>query len=177
MHNLLDLQNILATFWDLWSPQIANFRNLINVRVFTTEQTYQPYKKYWHRVILTIFFYTNHVIPYGILYISFRITSILKYCVHLCTKSYKSVLFLENGTWLREVNIIGLMISLNCNFKEEQMCSILTKGSTCRNIPKPWKQAVKYNIPVFISIGQNYFTALYVSKYCFASFYIFFSKT
>ena len=56
------------------------------------------------------------------------------------------------------------------------MCSILTKGSTCRNIPKPWKQVVKYNIPVFISIGQNYFTAFYVSKYCFASFYILFVK-
>ena len=45
------------------------------------------------------------------------------------------------------------------------MCSILTKGSTCRNIPKPSKQVLKYNIPVFISIGQNYFTAFYVSKY------------
>ena len=38
------------------------------------------------------------------------------------------------------------------------------QGYTCRNIPKPWKQVVKYNIPVFISIGQNYFTAFYVSK-------------
>ena len=56
------------------------------------------------------------------------------------------------------------------------MCSILTKGSTCRNISKPRKQVVKYNIPVFISIGQNYLTALYVSKYCFESFYIHFFK-
>ena len=39
------------------------------------------------------------------------------------------------------------------------MCSILTKGSTCRNIPK-----------------ANFFTAFYVSKYCFASFYILFFK-
>ena len=29
---------------------------------------------------------------------------------------------------------------------------------------------------VFDSIGQNYFTAFYVSKYCFASFYILFLK-
>ena len=50
-----------------------------------------------------------------------------------------------------------------------KLTSILTKGSTCRNIPKPCKQVVKYNIPVFISIGQNYVTAFYVSEYCFAS--------
>ena len=31
-----------------------------------------------------------------------------------------------------------------------------------------------YNIPVLGSIGQNYFTAFYVSKNCFASFYILF---
>ena len=33
-----------------------------------------------------------------------------------------------------------------------------------------------YNIPVFISIEQNYFTTFYVSKYCFASFSILFLK-
>ena len=65
---------------------------------------------------------------------------------------------------------------IQLEFTTRYMCSILTNGSTCRNKPKPWKQVVKYNIPVFISIGPNYFTAFYVSKYCFASFYFFYFK-
>ena len=55
------------------------------------------------------------------------------------------------------------------------MCSILTKGSTCRNIPKPSKQVVKYNIPVFISIGQNYLSDMLVNIVLHHSIY-FFSK-
>ena len=41
---------------------------------------------------------------------------------------------------------------------------------------KAVKTGRKENIPVFISIGQNNFTAFYVSKYCFASFDILFFK-
>ena len=41
---------------------------------------------------------------------------------------------------------------------------------------KAVKTGRKVNISVFISIGQNYFTAFYVSKDCFASCYIRFFK-
>ena len=59
-------------------------------------------------------------------------------------------------------------IYVNHPYKRVQMSQYTKAVKSVR----PGVLGHKYNIQVFSSIGQNYFTAFYVSKYCFAYFYI-----